>query len=494
MSNPLLCFGANKLTTVSDGNSFAVYPKIDYGLSTEAKIVKRGEYLTKIGDCIACHTDSTHKGASFAGNLPMKTSFGVFYSPNITPDKETGIGKWDFEDFVHAMREGKRPNGSNLFPVFPYLYYAKVSDDDLAAMWAYLQKIPAVKNEPHKNEVHFPFSWRFLQSGWKLLFFDSKDKQYQYDTAQSPQWNRGAYLVQGLGHCGMCHTPMNFLGAPKNKYFLTGAFVEGFWAPNISRSGLERVKVQDVIKVFQVAELPNKAGTVVGPMAEVNHSSLIHLNDYDLHAIAIYLKSVKSQERLGISGTPEPPSLERGKKVYNSACSTCHDEGQEGAPTFGNANAWNERVKQGARSLYRHAIDGYNLMPLRGGCTTCTDNDITAATDYIIYSSLTPEQWQNFQNPKPIQVVPEVSGKEIYDKYCSVCHNDGKFGAPKLSDKKAWDNILAKSNFDDLVTYTLKGSDKKPPKGGCKYCNTADIIAALKYMVQESKSGDYSLW
>ena len=475
-------------------DQYPTYPKVDYGNEPEASIIKRGEYLTKIGDCLACHTDSANKGKSFAGNLPLSTPFGTFYSPNITPDKITGIGKWSAEDFINAMRFGKRPDGANLFPVFPYPYYAKVTDDDIKAIWAYLQKIPPEEASVKKNDVHFPFNWRFAQYAWKGLFFHTGE--YQYDPKQSAQWNRGAYLVQGLGHCGMCHTPTNFLGAPKNKYFLSGAFVNGFWAPDITRSGLERVSVADVVKVFQVHELPKKAGRVIGPMAEVTHNSLMYLTDDDLRAMAVYLKSVKVLQRLGITGVQlrRLPWLEAKKSIKVRAVLVMMMD-KKAHRILGDSANWNERVKQGARKIYRHAIDGYNLMPIKGGCIKCSDNDVTAAVDYMIYNSLNTEQWKNYQNPKPTQEQAAASGKEIYEKYCSVCHADGKFGAPKLGDKQAWKPVLDKNNFDDLITYVMHGSAKKPPKGGCKYCNTADIISAVRYMVEESKvGGDYSLW
>ena len=190
---------------------YVAYPLIR---STDAQ-VKRGEYLVKVGDCASCHTDTAPGSKIFAGGLGIKTPFGIFYSPNITPDKATGLGNWSDEGFIHAMQSGVAPHWSYLFPVFPYPYFARVYREDLLAIKAYLDKVPAV-NAPHKkNEVPFPFNQRFLQIGWRLLFFHFQNQgEYKANPIHTKAWNRGAYLVQGLGHCGMCHTPINTLGAP----------------------------------------------------------------------------------------------------------------------------------------------------------------------------------------------------------------------------------------------------------------------------------------
>ena len=258
----------------------------------------RGEYLTKMGDCIACHTDTTHPNSPvFAGGYPISTPFGIFYSPNITSDKETGIGKWTDDEFVRAMQHGISPQGYNYFPVFPYTSFTRVTRDDLLAIKAYLFSIPAIKNTPPKNDVAFPFSWRFLQYGWKLLFFEFHKGVYQYDSSKSPVWNRGAYIVQGLAHCGECHTPRNMFGAMKYSYALTGAFVEGYYAPNITGHGLEGIPDQKIIEVFTKNKKLKGSGEVGGPMREVNVDSLKYLTQADLQAIVTYLRTVKSKER-----------------------------------------------------------------------------------------------------------------------------------------------------------------------------------------------------
>jgi cytochrome c5 len=468
------------------------YPKVDYGSGQQAKLIKRGEYLVKAGDCIACHTKSG--GKPFAGGLPMKTPFGTFFSPNLTPDKETGIGKWGFKDFVRAMHEGKSPSGSNYFPVFPYIYFTQVSKQDLRAIWAYLQALPAVKHKNKKPDVPFPFNVRFAQYGWKLLFFYRHDGQFKYNANQTAQWNRGKYLVDGLGHCSMCHTPLNFLGGPKRKYYLTGAFIGGFWAPNITRYGLQSASRVQVTDVFKKGELINQAGPVAGPMAEVMHDSLKYLSNEDLLAIATYLKTVKSQEPLRVGKDAKASRFARGKKVYFAACHICHQEGMMGAPRIGDAANWQLRLSQRSLpTLYRHVINGYNQMPVKGACVTCSDEDLEAAVDYLLQESMNTQQLRKALSVKPKEKPNLLTGKEIYTQYCAACHDKGALGAPKLGDKKVWKPILEK-NFDVLIRNTLKGGHKMPPRGGCKNCTTSEVISAIKYMAQEGSDGDYRLW
>ena len=196
------------------------YPKLADVPGDKGKLIKRGEYLAKIGDCIACHSNTSEGGKAFAGKLAIATPFGTFYSPNITPDKETGIGNWTEQDLINALHKGKSPDGSNYFPVFPYPYFAKLSKDDVRAIYAYLMSLPPVKSK--NKTLPFPFNLpgaRFSLYGWNILFFYPDNQEYQYDPHQSKEWNRGAYIVNGLGHCSMCHTPLNVFGSPKKPDF-----------------------------------------------------------------------------------------------------------------------------------------------------------------------------------------------------------------------------------------------------------------------------------
>lgn len=472
---------------------YPAYPATAAATGEQAELIKKGEYLARMGDCIACHTDVKGKTPSFAGGLPINTPFGTFYSPNITPDKETGIGNWTEEDFIRAMKHGRDPQGRNYFPVFPYIYFSKMTDEDARALYAYFMSIPPV-NQKNK-ELPFPFNVpgaRFTLWGWNLLFFYPEDNPIVNDPTQSAAWNRGKYIVDSLGHCSMCHTPLNVFGAPKNRFYLTGAFIDGYWAPNITKYGLESATHSEVSDVFSQGELINKAGPVAGPMAEVVHNSLTHLTEEDRLAMATYLKTVVSEEPLGVAGSESQPSLKRGKQVYVNACIICHQNGEMSAPVIGDASNWYFRLQHsGLTGLYRHAIDGYNSMPVKGACVTCSENDVIAAVDYILNNSLTRSQWSDLTTGGAAKF--PSNGQEIYEENCGMCHNQGLQGAPKIGDKAAWEPLIAQ-NMDVLIEKTMRGDDH-PKKGGCKHCTTGEVIEAIKYMVSQSKTeGNYSLW
>ena len=176
-----------------------LYPKYNVKSGQDRKIIEKGEYLAKLGDCIACHTKDHDK--PYSGGLGIYTPFGTFYAPNITPDKKFGIGGWTLEEFTNALRHGKAPDGSNYFPVFPYLYYNRITDEDMKALKAYFDAIPAISEPSQEHEVGFPFNIRFLQYFWKILFFYPYEGVYTPDMTKSEKWNRGAYIVEGLAHC-----------------------------------------------------------------------------------------------------------------------------------------------------------------------------------------------------------------------------------------------------------------------------------------------------
>lgn len=472
---------------------YPTYPTTTPAQGAQQEQIKRGEYLAKMGDCIACHTDVKSGSPSYAGGLSIDTPFGTFYSPNITPDKETGIGKWTEQDFINALKKGRDPLGRNYFPVFPYIYFAKMTDDDARDLYAYFMSIPAVKLE--NKPLPFPFSVPGARSsliGWNLLFFFPLDTSVEYQKDKTAAWNRGQYIVDSLGHCSMCHTPLNPLGAPKSRYYLTGGFIDGYWAPNIGKYGLESASHEEVANVFKHNQLINNAGPVAGGMAEVNHNSLMHLTDEDQLAIATYLKTVESEEPNGLPPSNSPPSLLRGKQVYLQACVLCHQDGKMSAPLIGNAPNWFERLKtSGLTGMYRHAIHGYNSMPVKGACVTCSDNDIISSVDYILNESLTRSQWIELK-AGGAKKFPS-SGINVYNENCSVCHNDGKSGAPRIGDKAVWKPIIDK-NMDVLFDNTINGK-KHPKNGGCDKCTTDEVIEAIKYMVNQSTTeGNYSLW
>lgn len=493
----LLFFSLPTLSMAEEKEPIAIpYPVIDYSKVSDPELVKKGEYLTKAGDCIACHTDTSKENPPpFAGGLGIKTPFGTFYTNNITPDPETGIGKWSDRDFIKAMHDGLSPHNANYFPVFPYLYFNRVSDEDLIAIKAYLNAIPPVKYTPPKNDVPFPFNVRLAQWGWKILFFLPDAGYYQYNPKHTAQWNRGAYLVDGLEHCSMCHTPINPLGAPKKKYYLTGGIVDNYPAPNITSSRLKDFSVDQIVDVFLKDQMLG-GGKVQGPMLDVNRNSLHYLSREDLEAIAVYLKTV-------VSKTPPKPKLKAGASlgegIYQSYCATCHASGAAGAPIVGDQKAWTARIALGLPSLYQNAIKGINGMPAKGTCSSCSDADIEAAVQYMVDSSKEGGApagggYMKAPSPMPTYTINLKNGEKVYKQVCSICHDAGQLAAPKLGDKAAWASIIQK-NMDILFEHTIKGYKAMPPKGACVACSTSDLMDATVYMVQESKeNGDYTLW
>ena len=256
--------------------------------------LERGAYLFIAADCQACHTDVKNKGALMAGGRALATPFGTFYSPNITPDPETGIGNWSDEDFVRALREGVSPAGDYYFPVFPYPSYTRMTDQDMRDLKAYLFSLPPVKQANKEHEVDFPFGWRFTLGPWQWMNFTAGP--LPPDPSKSETWNRGAYLVRALGHCGECHTPRGWLGGTDDDYALSGTpdGPQGQKVPNITpdkETGIGGWEKADVVRVLRTGMLPDGdyAGDGMGEMVDFSTSKL---TDADRDAIAEYLLSL----------------------------------------------------------------------------------------------------------------------------------------------------------------------------------------------------------
>jgi mono/diheme cytochrome c family protein len=291
--------------------------------------IERGRYLTSAGDCEACHT--TQGGKPFAGGRPIPTPFGTIYSANITPDRQTGIGAWTDDQFYRALHQGVGADGKNLYPAFPYPWYTQVTREDSDAIRAYLSALEPIKNQPPANTLAWPLNHRIVMEGWNELFF--KPGTFKPDVAKTPQWNRGAYLVEGLGHCGACHTPTNFLGAAKKDSKLQGGTLQDWYAPNLAgdlRSGLGGWSVDDIVAFLKTGR--NSRTTAYGPMSEVITFSTSKLNDDDLTAIAVYLKDVPAARTDEKPARVDAKLIQAGQAIYIDNCSACHRSNGEGLP------------------------------------------------------------------------------------------------------------------------------------------------------------------
>ncbi len=251
---------------------------------------KRGQYLAQAGGCLACHTEEKKDAAPFAGGRALKTPFGTFYGPNITPDPRAGIGRWTEANFMRAMRHGERPDGADYFPAFPYSSFTRISDGDLRDLWAYLRTLAPGSRANQEHDLKFPYGWRFLVSIWKTLFFTPGP--FASDSQLSQQINRGAYLVQALGHCGECHTPRNFLGGPKRDRFLAGGKgPDGKRVPNLTPARLKKWDDGE-LKDFLLTGLTPDGDVANETMDEVIRNTTSRLSAEDLTALIAYLRSL----------------------------------------------------------------------------------------------------------------------------------------------------------------------------------------------------------
>jgi mono/diheme cytochrome c family protein len=250
----------------------------------------RGAYLAKAGGCVGCHTEARKGATPFAGGRALKTPFGTFYGPNITPHPQAGIGRWTEADFVRAMREGFRTDGAHYYPAFPYPSFTKITDADLGDLWAYLRALPPSAQPSRPHELGLLYRGRFVLGLWKAFFF--APGPFTPDPKQSATVNRGAYLVQALGHCGECHTPRNFLGGPKKGRFLAGGRIpDGASAANLTPARLKKWSDAELADVLSSGLLPD--GDVLGDtMAEVVRNTTGQLTKVDLDAVIAYLRSL----------------------------------------------------------------------------------------------------------------------------------------------------------------------------------------------------------
>jgi mono/diheme cytochrome c family protein len=341
----------------------------------DASLVARGEYLTRAADCASCHT--APGGEPFAGGLAFKLPFGTIYSPNITADKAHGIGTWTDDEFVRALHEGIGKGGRHLYPAMPYPSYTLMSREDALAIKAYLFSLPPVQQANHRSELVFPFNQRYLMAFWNLLF--SPNHRFEQNTQQSAAWNRGAYLVEALGHCGECHTPRSFTQALDNSQKFAGAVAQGWTAYNITQdkeSGIGGWS-DEALAAFLTSGHAEGHSAAAGPMGEVVANSLRYLTKADISAIVTYLKTIKPIHTVA-AVTANPPAKQSptapvklddlGARTFAGVCANCHLWDGTGAQTPNATLIGNRTVNDPkATNLVQVMIEGVNHLDMGQG-------------------------------------------------------------------------------------------------------------------------------
>jgi mono/diheme cytochrome c family protein len=386
-------------------------------------LVKRGAYLARAGDCVACHT--ADKSRPFAGGVPIGTPFGTLYTPNITPDPDTGIGRWTDEDFMRAMHEGIGKKRERLYPAFPYTEYTRVAERDVLAIRAYLNTLVPIHYAPPRNDLSFPFNQRWLMFFWNL--FNFREGRFVPDPRQSPQWNRGAYLVEGLAHCEECHTPRNFMQGLMTRDRFSGEVQAGWHAYNITPDkigGIGNWSEDDLVRYLATGVAPNRANAA-GPMADVVANSTQFLSSADLRAIGLYLRSVppvsggaaRARDQWGkpaddvIRLRGAAAAGVDGAQLFVANCASCHDWTGQGvggkAPLAYPSLIHNSVVGAGdagnltmviLHGVERQTKDADVMMP--GFGNQLNDEQIAAIANYVT---------QHFGNPGTNVTAVEVA-------------------------------------------------------------------------------------
>ncbi len=402
-------------------------------VSTDPALISRGEYLAKLGDCAGCHT-VPKQGAPFAGGLPMSSPFGTIYSTNITPDPQTGIGHYSYADFEHALRDGVAPGGKRLYPAMPYASFTKISDADMRALYAYfMHGVQPVSHRPPETKLPFPFSQRWGLAFWDFAFV--RHGGFTPDDRHDVQWNRGAYIVQSLGHCGACHTPRG-PGFEERGYdessrlYLTGGTNDHWFAPNLTGdpgSGLGRLSQRDIASFLKSGHGVDVHVVTFGSMVQVVEDSAQYFNDDDLDAIAHYLKSLPAREASG-AFTPNSQKahetavslktgdVERpGAGLYMSFCAKCHQADGRGESQKFPALAGNPVVlAPDTSSLIRLVLEGGSSPQTLSGPThrkmpafsnQFTDTEIASVLSFVRTT------WGNEAGPVATRDVSVTRGK-----------------------------------------------------------------------------------
>ena len=439
--------------------------------------VRRGEYLAHLGDCIACHT--AKEGKLMAGGLEFNTPFGVVHSTNITPDIKTGIGSYSFEQFERAMRKGVAADGHNLYPAMPYPSFAKTSASDMHALYAYLMHGVEPVSQPNKeNDMQWPFNIRLGLKFWNIVFLD--DTPFKVDPARSPLWNRGAYIVQGLGHCGSCHTPRGIAMQEKTmsqdgdagKYYLTGSTIEAWHAVNL-RNHWEKPEIAKFLKVGH-----NSHAAAYGTMSEVVHFSTQHFSDSDLAAIGEYLSALPPNAE---SNAIKPKAVTlapdnelyktRGGLGYVQFCSTCHHVDGSGMDHFFPPLANNSSVQsKDPTSVIHVVLSGWKSakteqakrafgMP---GYSGLSDQELAEIVTFV------RTQWGNQGDPVSAEEI-----KKVRDEIALKPVEPSKFAVPRFAE------MLSSPHADQLIYGMRLMTDTKVllPKnvGDVLVCNSCHL-------------------
>jgi mono/diheme cytochrome c family protein len=357
--------------------------------------VARGAYLARVGDCMLCHTE--RGSAPYAGGRAIDTPFGTVYSSNLTPDAETGLGAWSAAHFRRALREGRSRDGRLLYPVFPYTHTTLVTDADADALFDFVRSLPPVNKPNREHRLRWPYNTQAALAVWRTLYF--RPEKYVADAAQTPEWNRGAYLVRGLAHCGACHGARNALGGVREAMDLSGGLIpmQNWYAPSLaspSEAGVADWSVQQIVQLLATGTSPRSA--VLGPMAEVVLNSTQYIEADDLRAMAVYLKSLPpTASDTDPREVPVAPAslLERGGKLYGDHCANCHGDRGQGVPGAYPALAGNRAVTlPSTENLVQVVLHGGFPPATRGNprpygmppfATALSDADVAAVITYL---------------------------------------------------------------------------------------------------------------
>lgn len=375
--------------------------------------IERGRYLTYAADCAACH-DDPYQNRPFAGGRPIETPFGEVVAPNITPDRETGIGSLSSSQFDDALRHGKGADDKRLYPAMPFVYYTKMSHDDVLAIRAYLNTVPAVHNDVTPDRLPFPFNIRASMSLWDRLYFTPGP--FKSDRSKSVAWNRGAFLVEGPGHCAACHTPKTALGGDKTSDELEGYSIQGWFAPNLTsgeHTGLADWTPEDIVEYLKNGH--NRFAAASGPMAEEVSDSSSHLSASDLDAIATYLKDQRSETSASTALPANDPVMTAGAAIYQDLCSACHKSNGTGVPyLIPNLAASTSVAARDPTTLIRVVLEGAQSVATKGEPTApampafgwqLSDAEIAAVTTYLGNS------WNHATPPVTEHAVHEARSK-----------------------------------------------------------------------------------